>query len=146
MQKKITSFLFSLITFISFNSYTSSNYFPTDVWESSLPNDQGISQTKIDSLIDLAYEDKSTMGIVVISNGRVIGEKYADGYNSSSHGTSWSMAKSYYAALIGVSIDRGEIASLDDKVKKYLSYFDDERSKITIRDLLNMSSGPTRHI
>ena len=56
----------------------------------------------------------------MISNGRVIGEKYADGYNSSSHGTSWSMAKSYYAALIGVSIDRGEIASLDDKVKKYL--------------------------
>jgi CubicO group peptidase (beta-lactamase class C family) len=81
------------------------------------------------------------MGIVVISNGKVIGEKYAQGYDSSSHGTSWSMAKSYYAALIGISIDRGEITSLDDKVKKYLAYFNDERSNITIRDLLNMSSG-----
>ena len=51
------------------------------------------------------------------------------------------MAKSYYAALIGVSIDRGEIESLDDKVSKYLNYYDDERSNITIRDLLDMSSG-----
>ena len=32
-------------------------------------------------------------------------------------------------------------ALLDDKVKKYLAYFNDERSNITIRDLLNMSSG-----
>ena len=58
-----------------------------------------------------------------------------------SHGTSWSMAKSYYAALIGISIDRGEINSLDDKVSVYLDYFDDERSDITLRDLLDMSSG-----
>ena len=140
MQKKIISLLFFLI-FTSSNSYSSNSYFPAEDWESSLPKDQGISQTKIDSLIDLAYEDKSTMGIVVISNGKVIGEKYAKGYDSSSHGTSWSMAKSYYAALIGISIDRGEITSLDDKVKKYLAYFNDERSNITIRDLLNMSSG-----
>ena len=40
-----------------------------------------------------------------------------------SHGTSWSMAKSYYAALIGISIDKGEIGSLDDAVAKYLDYF-----------------------
>ena len=87
MQKKIISLLLFLI-FTSSNSYSSNSYFPAEDWESSLPKDQGISQTKIDSLIDLAYEDKSTMGIVVISNGKVIGEKYAQGYDSSSHGTS----------------------------------------------------------
>ena len=46
------------------------------------------------------------------------------------------MAKSYYAALIGISIEKGEIDSLDDTVGKYLDYYNDERSKITIRDLL----------
>tara|TARA_B000000475_G_scaffold170522_1_gene137216 strand:- start:161 stop:1093 length:933 start_codon:yes stop_codon:yes gene_type:complete len=51
------------------------------------------------------------------------------------------MAKSYYAALIGISIDKGEILSLDDKVSEYLDYFNDERSAITLRDLLDMSSG-----
>ena len=51
------------------------------------------------------------------------------------------MAKSYYAALIGISLDKGEIESLDETVSNYLDYFGDERSKITIRDLLDMSSG-----
>ena len=31
-----------------------------------------------------------------------------------------------------VSIDKGEIGSLDERVKDYLDYFNDERSKITI--------------
>jgi hypothetical protein len=31
--------------------------------------------------------------------------------------------------LIGISIDLGEINSLDDKVVKYLDYFNDERSR-----------------
>ena len=51
------------------------------------------------------------------------------------------MAKSYYAALIGISIDLGEIESLDENVSNYLEYYNDKRSEITIRDLLNMSSG-----
>ena len=51
------------------------------------------------------------------------------------------MAKSYYAALIGISLERGEISSLDDPVSMYLDYFNDSRKVITIRDILNMSSG-----
>ncbi len=51
------------------------------------------------------------------------------------------MAKSFYAALIGISIDRGEIQSLDEPVANYLDYFNDGRREITIRQLLNMSSG-----
>ena len=51
------------------------------------------------------------------------------------------MAKSFYAALIGISIDRDEIRSLDDKVGLYLEFFNDERSEVTIRDLLDMTSG-----
>jgi len=51
------------------------------------------------------------------------------------------MAKSFNAALIGISIDRDEIRSLDDKVGLYLEFFNDERSEVTIRDLLDMTSG-----
>ena len=51
------------------------------------------------------------------------------------------MAKSFYAALILISIDKGEIKSLDQKVSDFLPYFDDDRSVITIRQILNMSSG-----
>jgi CubicO group peptidase (beta-lactamase class C family) len=118
------------------------DYFPqSDNWEISSPEVEGISSLKVDKLMEMSFLDKATQAVVVIKNGKIISEKYADGYDMNSHGTSWSMAKSYYAALIGISIDKGEIGSLDDPVAIYLDYFKDERSKITIRDLLDMSSG-----
>ena len=105
------------------------------------PNELGINQSSIDNLFNLSFQDKSTQSVVLLKNGQLVGEKYADGFNKDSYGTSWSMAKSFYAALILISIDRGEIISLDEKASNYLPFFDDKRSVITIRQLLNMSSG-----
>ena len=105
------------------------------------PNTVGISSSKIDKLFNLSFEDNATQSVVLLKDGKLIGERYADGFDEFSFGTSWSMAKSFYAALILISIDKGEINSLDDKVSDYLSFFNDERSSITIRQLLNMSSG-----
>ena len=105
------------------------------------PNELGINQSNIDNLFNLSFQDKSTQSVVLLKNGQLVGERYADGFNKDSYGTSWSMAKSFYAALILISIDRGEIISLDEKASNYLPFFDDKRSVITIRQLLNMSSG-----
>ena len=131
------SFLFILSPIVD----AEGEYYPDADWEKSSPESQGIELKKIKKIMDLSFSDSSTQGVVVIKNGIIIGEKYAEGYTLNSHGTSWSMAKSYYAALVGISIQRGEIGSLDDPASKYLEYYKDERSKITIRDLLNMSSG-----
>ena len=131
------SFLFILSPIVD----AEGEYYPDADWDKSSPESQGIELKKIKKIMDLSFSDSSTQGVVVIKNGIIIGEKYAEGYTLNSHGTSWSMAKSYYAALVGISIQRGEIGSLDDPASKYLEYYKDERSKITIRDLLNMSSG-----
>ena len=140
MKLPLTYFLSSL--FISSPIVDAEGkYYPDADWEKSSPESQGIELKKIKKIMDLSFSDSSTQGVVVIKNGIIIGEKYAEGYTLNSHGTSWSMAKSYYAALVGISIQRGEIGSLDDPASKYLEYYKDERSKITIRDLLNMSSG-----
>jgi CubicO group peptidase (beta-lactamase class C family) len=100
-----------------------------------------MSKEKINRLFDLSFDDSATQAVVLIKDGFLVGERYAKGYEKSSYGTSWSMAKSIYASLVGIAIDRGEIASLDDKVAVYLDYFNDDRAEISIRDLLNMSSG-----
>ncbi len=115
--------------------------FPGDEWTTKSASDLDIDQGKVDRLFDLSFEDDATQAVVLIKDGYLIGERYAEGFNADSFGTSWSMAKSFYASLIGISIDRGEIKSLDDKVSDYLDYFNDERSEITIRDILNMASG-----
>ena len=141
LEMHIRAFILSFLLF-PYASNTLADYFPNNEnWDISSPEAEGVSPNKIDKLMDLSFSDDATQAVVVIKNGKIISEKYANGYDLNSHGTSWSMAKSYYAALIGISIDRGEINSLDDKVSVYLDYFDDERSDITLRDLLDMSSG-----
>lgn len=115
--------------------------YPGQEWSEVAAADVQLDQTKIDRLLDLSFQDSATQGVVLIKNGLLVGERYADGFSTDSYGTSWSMAKSFYAALIGISIDRGEIISLDDPVALYLDYFNDERRDITLRDLLNMTSG-----
>ena len=115
--------------------------YPAQEWSEIAAADAQLDQTKIDRLFHLSFQDSATQGVVLIKNGLLVGERYADGFSTDSYGTSWSMAKSFYAALIGISIDRGEIISLDDPVALYLEYFNDERRDITLRDLLNMTSG-----
>ena len=127
-------FLFLFGLFISFN-------LNAENLEIRNPNELGVSQKDIDNLFNLSFKDDSTQSVTLLKNGYLIGERYADGFNKDSYGTSWSMAKSFYAALILISIDKGEIKSLDQKVSDFLPYFDDDRSVITIRQILNMSSG-----
>ena len=142
INKNINKQLLKLIVLSIFTINVFAAYFPnSDSWEISSPEAEGTTSEKVDALLNLAFSDDATQAVVIVKNGKIISEKYAAGYNFNSFGTSWSMAKSYYAGLIGISIDRGEITSLDDKVSEYLDYFQDERSEITIRDLLNMSSG-----
>ena len=118
------------------------DYFPSDDWDTVSAENVGLDQSKIDELFGMTFEDQATMSAVLIKDGYIVQEQYADGFDQDSYGTSWSTAKSYYAALIGISLDRGEIESLDDPVSKYVeSYRNNEKENITIRQILNMTSG-----
>ena len=140
MNHSLKMYIFTIVFFIS-SVNSSEVYYPNDTWEVVSPESQNINSSRVQKLIDMSFEDDATMSVVIIKNGKIIGEQYAEGYDSDSYGTSWSMAKSFYAALIGISIEEGEINSLDDPVADYLDYFNDDRPDITIRDLLDMSSG-----
>jgi CubicO group peptidase (beta-lactamase class C family) len=140
--KKQAHFLVAyFLGFIFHNSFAESLEFPNGDWTEKNPSEVNVSEKKVKTLFDLSFADSATQAVVLIKDGYLIGERYAEEFDASSFGTSWSMAKSFYAALIGISIDRGEIKSLDDKVGLYLDYFNDGRSEVTIRDLLIMSSG-----
>ena len=136
---KTKSLILLLILFS--NLYGDVAVFPEQEWESKTPDSVGIEGEKVEYLFDLAFQDQATQSAVLIKNGYIIKERYSESFDQESYGTSWSMAKSFYAALIGISIDRGEINSLDDKVSDYVDYYNDERSEITIRQILNMTSG-----
>jgi len=71
-------------------------------------------------------------------------ENYFNGATQDSIVTSFSMAKSFTSALVGIAIDEGHIHSVADPITDYLPELverDPAFTNITIRDLLLMSSG-----
>ena len=81
----------------------------------------------------------NTRALVVVKDGRIVGERYASGFNRDTRHVSWSMGKSVTAALIGILVGEGRF-DVDDPAP-IEAWRDDARSEITIGDLLRMSSG-----
>ncbi len=85
---------------------------------------------------------EGTLAFLVIQNDSVIYEKYFADYDSSSVVPSFSVAKSYTSALLGIAIDEGFIKSVDDLITAYIPTLPQEPyGKITLRHLLDMRSG-----
>jgi CubicO group peptidase (beta-lactamase class C family) len=85
-----------------------------------------------------------TAAFVVFSGNSVIYERYFNGYHADSTVTTFSVAKSYVATLVGLALDRGAISSIDDPITKYIPELlkrDERFGRITVRNLLTMSSG-----
>ena len=81
-----------------------------------------------------------TRGVVVIQNGQLIAEYYKAGFDKNTRQQSWSTAKGFIQALIGIAVRDGHL-SLEDKVSFAEWKGDDPRSEITIGHLLHMASG-----
>jgi CubicO group peptidase (beta-lactamase class C family) len=83
-----------------------------------------------------------TVAYLVVKNDSIIHEQYWDGFGEDSYSNSFSMAKSFVSVLIGMAIDDGKIKSVDQSVSDFLPEFKEgDKSKITVKHLLTMSSG-----
>jgi len=83
-----------------------------------------------------------TGSFIVIRNDSILHEEYMGEFNSASYTNSFSMAKTVVSVLIGCAIQDGKIKSVDQPVSDFIPEFrNDDRSAITIRHLLTMSSG-----
>lgn len=99
------------------------------------------SEKLSDTLTSFLTANKS-VAFIIIKDDSIRYEQYWEGYGDSSLSNSFSMAKSIVGLLIGVAIDEGKIKSIDQPVGDYIPEFKEgDKSKITIRHLLMMSSG-----
>jgi CubicO group peptidase (beta-lactamase class C family) len=88
--------------------------------------------------------ETGTQAFIVVQHDRLLAEGYFGGFGRDSIATSFSVAKSYLSALIGIAIEEGAIGGLDDSITTYLPELlerDARFADITIRDLLDMTSG-----
>jgi CubicO group peptidase (beta-lactamase class C family) len=92
--------------------------------------------------LDAWMGSQRSAGVVVLQDGRMRLERYGLGFDGGGRWTSFSVAKSVTATLVGAAIRDGYIRSMDDKVTAYIpqmkgSAYDD----VSIRQLLTMTSG-----
>jgi CubicO group peptidase (beta-lactamase class C family) len=89
-------------------------------------------------------DSSGTTAFLVVHDDKLLYERYSNGYDEHSIQTSFSMAKSFASALVGIAIDEGHIKSVDEPITNYIPELlerDKRFESITIRDLLTMSSG-----
>jgi CubicO group peptidase (beta-lactamase class C family) len=111
-----------------------------------------MEQSRIDALA--ARIDNRQMaeinGLVVVRNGYVILEKYANGGSEAQVHEMQSVTKSVTSLLVGIAVDLGRITSVDNKALGYFPGYvfqnlDQRKRDITIGHLLTMTSGLNFH-
>lgn len=101
-------------------------------------------ETTLPAAVDDWIKDRTVTALVVLKDGAVVYENYFQGTARDDRRISWSVAKSFLSALVGVLIDEGKIASIDDPVTKYApSLMGSAYDGATLRHVLNMASGVT---
>ncbi|MEM9256382.1 MAG: serine hydrolase [Pseudomonadota bacterium] len=87
-------------------------------------------------------ELSNTSSFLVLKDGEVVYEHYAHGDTRDSLHISFSVAKSFTSALVGIALGEGKIKSLDDPIRGYLPELtSDTFDDVTIKQVLQMSSG-----
>ena len=80
-----------------------------------------------------------TRAVVVVHDGQIVAEQYADGFDATTPQLGWSMAKSVTNAMVGRLVAEGTLSTEDDELLDV--WAEDDRADITLDDLLHMSSG-----
>jgi len=125
-------------------------YWPTDDWQMKDPSALGFDPDKLTAAAEYTTQYNNTEAMLVIRHGYVAYEKYT-GITAMTRHESYSVAKSFSSALIGIAIGEGLIPGVDDKVCKYYpdqwdcSDSSDSRSRITIDNVLTLSTGLEWH-
>lgn len=113
------------------------------------PLPPGVDPEALQAASDWAFDRESpeqvTLSLIVLHGGAIIHERYADGVGMETRTRTWSTAKSIAVTLIGMLVDEGRL-TLDgpaniDWLPDAAGEGTDPRRAITLRHLLNMSSG-----
>ena len=108
---------------------------PLNVPSSFVYNDQTLRTQQF-------LKDSWTTGLIVIQNDEIALEDYYLGNSAVTQNISWSMAKSFISALIGIAVDEGHIKSIEQPVDDYAtSLVGSGYEGVSIKNVLQMSSG-----
>ena len=100
---------------------------------------------KLDAALNFAPQHSNTQGILVLRHGYVVGERYVGAFTANSRHESYSVAKGFSSALVGIAIGAGLLSGVDEPICKHYPAWgcaaSDPRSKITVAHAMNVTTG-----
>ena len=99
---------------------------------------------EVERAFDAGFGERTnTTAVVVVQDGRVVAERYAEGFGPDTPQRTWSVAKSLAGTLVGAAVQRGEADVSAPAAINDWHTPGDPRAAITLDNLLRMASGLT---
>jgi CubicO group peptidase (beta-lactamase class C family) len=114
---------------------------PTEAWEQSSPEVEGMSSEALDQL-DGVCAEFGCQAVVVTRHGRIVWEHYAEGQTADTTYIGYSTAKSVTSALVGIAIEEGLIEGVDQPASTFVEEWRvPDKEGIALRHLMSLTSG-----
>jgi CubicO group peptidase (beta-lactamase class C family) len=139
--------VFIILVFIYLHSSISVNSYPTEGWQISTPEEQGMRSVVLAEMMEhIKKKSFHIDSILIVRNGYVVLDAYFYPFLKGQKHIIHSCTKSIMSALIGIAIDKGYIQSVDQPITdffpgKKFANMDDLKKSITLENLLMMASG-----
>ena len=102
---------------------------------------------RLDSVLDWAFAEldpkhqRRTRAVVILHQGKIVAERYAQGFDQAMALPGWSMAKSVVNALVGILVWQGKLDLAAPAPVPEWQGISDPRREITLNQLMRMTSG-----
>lgn len=150
----------------SFNS--ESSYWPTNGWQVSSPEEQGMDSTILANLFNAlkkptlkrqirdniaekvfnipTFDFLDIDSVFIVRNGFIVSEAYSSDNGKDKLNLILSNTKSFISALFGIAMDKGYLSDIDQPVLDFfpdlkMKNMDSRKQSLTIRHLLTMTCG-----
>jgi CubicO group peptidase (beta-lactamase class C family) len=107
----------------------------------------GVDAAKLHTAVEWAFSEpdpaklKRTRALVVLHDGHIVAERYAQGFSAATPMPGWSMTKTTAAVLIGTLVKSGKLSLGQKALLPEWRSSGDPRAEITLDQLLRMTSG-----
>jgi CubicO group peptidase (beta-lactamase class C family) len=126
---------------------SSITYFPDDEWASTTPEEQEMSSTILDVMMQYIEDSSAPIhGLVVTRNGYIVKEDYWSYYTITSPHHIFSCTKSFTGTLVGIAIKEGFIHNVSQRVVDFfpgmtIENLDARKEAMTLEHVLTMTTG-----
>jgi len=141
--------LASFVIIAFFYSYATASVisYPTDRWQISTPEAQGLhSKLLLEMMTHIKKNGYNIQSVTIVRNGYLVLDAYMHPFNDSQKHEMYSATRSVISALIGIAINKGYIKDVNQTItelfpNRKISNLDNLKRSISLKDLLMMASG-----